>query len=91
MMAGFAPNPLIRLARCASHLLARGEKGADCELTAQFPSPLVGEGARRADEGDFLRIWHRQAQHPSPGFPLNAENHPLPQGARVGSATGVSL
>jgi carbonic anhydrase/acetyltransferase-like protein (isoleucine patch superfamily) len=28
---------------------------------------------------------HGTAQHPSPGFPLDAENHPLPQGARVGT------
>jgi very-short-patch-repair endonuclease len=36
-----------------SHLLPRGEKGSDCNLTALSPSPLVGEGARRADEGDL--------------------------------------
>ena len=35
----------------ARHLLPRGEKGDDCELSALSPSPLVGEGARRADEG----------------------------------------
>ena len=44
-------NPLIRLAPGASHLLPRGEKGNDCGLSVLSPSPLVGEGARRADEG----------------------------------------
>jgi hypothetical protein len=35
-----------------SHLLPRGEKeGAERDV-ANLPSPLVGEGARRADEGD---------------------------------------
>ena len=43
--------PLIRLALRAIHLLPQGEKDPDCELPALSPSPLAGEGARRADEG----------------------------------------
>ena len=46
----------------ARHLLPQGEKGSDCGLRAEdlgldgassapSPSPLAGEGARRADEG----------------------------------------
>ena len=59
-------------------------------LTLSSPSPLVGEGARGADEGvSPLASKHGTAQHPSPGFPLDAQNHPLPQGERVGSVVGA--
>ncbi len=34
-----------------SHLLPRGEKGSLPQRLPPLPSPLVGEGARRADEG----------------------------------------
>ena len=40
----------------AGHLLPRGEKeGSDVAASSIFPSPLVGEGAQRADEGAFAR------------------------------------
>jgi sulfatase modifying factor 1 len=34
-----------------SHLLPQGEKGDPTEASVPWPSPLAGEGARRADEG----------------------------------------
>src|ERR1700712_701599 len=42
---GLPPHPAF------GHLLPRGEKAIITELAAPWPSPLMGEGARRADEG----------------------------------------
>src|SRR5690606_5184054 len=45
-------KPLTRLALRAIHPLPQGERGEPAfRLNAVPPSPLVGEGARRADEG----------------------------------------
>ena len=57
--------------------------------TPSFPSPLEGEGARRADEG-FLsqsgKAW--ASAEPLTRLALRAI-HPLPQGERVGSVVGA--
>ena len=46
--------PLIRLALRAIHLLPQGEKESRDYFQVQCPpSPLLEEGARRADEGAF--------------------------------------
>ena len=61
-MMFFGKKPPSSVSAAPSHLLPRGEKGADWKLSAQSPSPLVGEGARRADEGAFeatnCAIWN---------------------------------
>jgi hypothetical protein len=44
-------QPLIRLALGAIHLLPQGEKRVPTTMPVCRPSPLEGEGARRANEG----------------------------------------
>ncbi len=53
---GFAVSPQAPSSGPSDHLLPRGEKGS-AELLANSmpPSPLVGEGARRAGEGALAR------------------------------------
>jgi lysine 2,3-aminomutase len=47
-----ATIPLIRLGLRPIHLLPQGAKGGtEFDHALSLPSPLVGEGARRADEG----------------------------------------
>jgi len=49
-----------------------------------LPSPLAGEGARRADEGYSLAIANSSAEErtPHPDFLLNAENLSLSRKGR---------
>ncbi|MET3927657.1 hypothetical protein ABIE28_003766 [Devosia sp. 2618] len=60
-------KPPSSVSAAPSHLLPRGEKGSSAFLalfrrTTASPSPLVGEGARRADEGALpsanCALWH---------------------------------
>ncbi len=51
-MSGVAKKPLTRLGLRPIHPLPQGERGSSVsDQPPDFPSPLEGEGARRADEG----------------------------------------
>ena len=54
-MIGWLKNPSPGSALGRSTLSRKGRGAASSAPAAQgFPSPLVGEGARKADEGDFF-------------------------------------
>jgi ATP-dependent helicase/nuclease subunit A len=66
--------------------LPSGGRGA---TGSAFPSPLVGEGARRADEGSAMPTpapaFAAASQPPHPDFPLDAENLSLSHEGRGGT------
>ena len=77
-----------RVADCPERRL-----GACCVPITGSPSPLVGEGARRADEGCCVIPSPRSMgwrNTPHPGLPLNASGRPSPsrgEGKSYGSST----
>ncbi len=79
----------------ARHLLPQGEKAEDAADVSASPSPLAGEGARRADEGylsaNSSPVARAPVAQPAAADPSSgATRHLLPQGEKAEDAADVS-